>query len=184
MIALTDEQLGSDSKFISLFSEYIGGASGIYISLAMSSKTVAATSGSWFFGPCQEFCCVILARVLRPSPKSWIPAAPLLLQGSTEGQTAGPCPTLCAGLCALESRVWACVRNGHPWAWCSALCEHTWIWFQVYWNKSKFLWWMKILLLELNWPASRDVLTNGQDREKEEVVSFCYLRTRLMGLFT
>lgn len=108
----------------------------------------------WFFGPCQEFCWVIVAETW--SPKLLISALPLLLQGSTEGQTAGPFPTLSAGLTLLNlgfepvSEMAITGLGGVHFA-----NIHGVDFKSVEINLNFYDGWKFILLLGLNWPSSR-----------------------------
>lgn len=101
------------------------------------------------------------------SPKSWISAVPLLLQGSAEGLIADPCPTLSAGPALLNP--W--FESVSQMAITGLGGEH----FEnihgsdfkpVEMNLNFHDGWKFILLLWLNWLSSRAVLTNGKDREK------------------
>lgn len=82
--------------FPPLFSGCTQGASATYISLAMASKTIAATSGSWFFGSCQVFCWGFLTKFwdLISRVMDLSHPAPAAIHSCSEAVPAWPCPTL------------------------------------------------------------------------------------------
>lgn len=138
-LLLTEEQPGSDNKFISLFTECIWGASDIYISLAMFRHTIAATSDS--LGHVRNSAGLLQQRPDHPS--YWFQPFHCCCRAALRDRLQVPFPHWVQDLHSWIW-VWACVRNGHHWTWWSALCKYTWSGFQVCWNKSEFLWWMKI----------------------------------------